>query len=106
MDVGNAVHTASYIMLTVTWCSRSECCVLSGLDFEVSSSFVYLRALNHWKHDMGTLLWLNAETLRRAPTPLFGRLVRCSTHGHSFCETVVCMCTVLDILIIHANSLQ
>ena len=33
---------------------------------------------------MGDLLWLNAETLKRAPTPLFGRLVRCSAHGCSF----------------------
>ena len=33
---------------------------------------------------MGTLLWLNAVTLKRAPTPLFGRLVRCSAHGRSF----------------------
>ena len=32
---------------------------------------------------MGALSWLNAETLERAPTPVFGRLVRCSTHGRS-----------------------
>ena len=31
-----------------------------------------------------TLSWLNAETLERAPTSIFGRLVKCSTHGHSF----------------------
>ena len=82
---GNVVHTASYTMLTV--CSRSECCVLSRLDFEVSGGSMYLfasRASNHWKHDMGALSWLNAETHKRVPTPLFGRLVRCSAHGHSF----------------------
>ena len=33
---------------------------------------------------MGTLLWLNLETFKRVPTPLFGRLVRCSSYEHSF----------------------
>ena len=72
MDEGNAVRTTSYTMVTVTWCSRSDCCVLLGLDFEVSGGSVYLyasRASNHWKPDMGVLLWLNAETLKRVPTP-------------------------------------
>ena len=36
------------------------------------------------KHDVGALSWLNAETVERAPTPLFGRLVRCSAHGPFF----------------------
>ena len=52
MDEGNLVHTASYPMITV--CSCSECCVLSGLDFEVSGGSMYLfalRASNHGKHD-------------------------------------------------------
>ena len=38
----------------------------------------------HWvtaKHDMDALSWLNAETLKRAPTPLFGRRVKCSALG-------------------------
>ena len=43
-----------------------------------------LRALSHCKYDMGTLLWLIVEAFERAPTPLFGGLVRCSAHGHSF----------------------
>ena len=54
-----------------------------------------LRASNHWKHgyckkwmvgrpDMGAFLFLNAETLKRVPTPLFGRLVRCSANWPSF----------------------
>ena len=33
---------------------------------------------------MGALSWLNAETLKTTPTPLLGRLVRCSTYGSSF----------------------
>ena len=76
-------------MLTVTWC-HSECCVASGLDFEVSGGSVVCyqlyvsRASNHWKHDVGVLSRLNAETLKRALTPLFGRHVRCSAHGRSF----------------------
>ena len=76
-------------MLTVTYC-RSDCCVPLGLDFEATGDsvctllFVQLfasSASSHCKHDMGALLWLNAETLERAPTSLFGRLVRCSAHG-------------------------
>ena len=108
MDEGNLVHTASYPMLTV--CSRSECCVLSGLDFEVSGGSMYLfalRASNHWKHDMGVLLWfINAKTLKRVPTPLFGRLVRWLRPWALFHETMICMCSVLDVQIIHANSLH
>ena len=72
------MYTMSYIVLTVNWCC-SECCVLSGLDFEVSGGSMYLfasRALIHGKHDVGALSWLNAETLKRVPTSLFGRLVR------------------------------
>ena len=33
---------------------------------------------------VGALSRLNAETLERAPTPLFGEKVRCSTHGRTF----------------------
>ena len=43
-----------------------------------------LRASSCCKHDVGTLSWLNAETVERAPTPLFGRLLRCSAHGPFF----------------------
>ena len=35
------------------------------------------------KHDMGTLWLLNAETLERVHTPVFGRFVRCSAHERS-----------------------
>ena len=43
-----------------------------------------LMALSHCKHDMGTLSSLNAETLERVLTPLFGRFLTCSAHGCSF----------------------
>ena len=62
----------------------------SGLDFEATGgSIVFLqlfafRALSQCKHDMGALLWLNAETLEIAPAPLFDRLVRFSAHERSF----------------------
>ena len=46
--------------------------------------FVASRALSRCKHDIGTLPWLNAETLKEVPTPLFGRLVMLSAHGCSF----------------------
>ena len=56
-DIGDAACTASYTMLTVTWC-HSECCVLSGLDIEAttwwfSCSYGLLsRALSGCKHDV------------------------------------------------------
>ena len=44
-----------------------------------------LFASSRYKHDMGALSWLNGETFERVPaTPLFGRLVSCSSHGCSF----------------------
>ena len=67
--------------------------MLLGFDFEAAAVFRCMllfvqlfasRALSRCKHDMGTLSWLNAEPLERAPTPLFDRLVRCSAHGLSF----------------------
>ena len=42
------------------------------------------RASSRCKHDVCALSWLNVETVKRAPTPLFGRLVRCYTHGPFF----------------------
>ena len=62
------------------------------LPFKVSGLVVPLYVIEYpiicfkgcCKHDMDTLSWLNAKILRRAPTLLFGRLVRCSVHGHSF----------------------
>ena len=41
-------------------------------------------------HDMGTLSWLNAETLKRVPTPLVGRLVRCSAYGRDYSKIIIC----------------
>ena len=65
----------------------------SGLDFEAAGDSVvcYLCALfasrassRCIKQDVGALSWLNAETVKRAPTPLFGRLVKCSAYGPFF----------------------
>ena len=80
-------HTMSYIVT----------CVPSGLDFKAAGGSIVrycfcnclLRghqvAINMtW----ALFLWSNAETLKRAPIPLFDRLVRCSTHG-LFHETTV-----------------
>ena len=69
-------------MLTVTWCFQS---VVSRHDSTSKLVVVPLyyfvqlfasKASNRWKYDMGALSWLNAETLKRVPTCLFGRLVR------------------------------
>ena len=45
------------------------------------SKFVGNESLYAW---VLLILWLNAETLKRVVTFLFGRLVMCSAHGHSF----------------------
>ena len=64
-------------MLTVTLC-RSECYVPSGLNFEATSDSVVRyfvsnyftsRASSRCKHDVGALLWLNAETVEERPPP-------------------------------------
>ena len=48
-------------------------------------SFIFAsRASSHCKHEIGTLLWLKAETFERVPNPLFSRIVRCSARGCSF----------------------
>ena len=68
--------------------SYTKCCVPSGLDFEAAGDSIVqlfaLRVLSHCKHDVGVLSCLNVETVERVPTPLFGRLVRCSAHGPFF----------------------
>ena len=81
MDVANPVHTTSHTMLTVTWC-HSECCVPSGLNFEAAGGSVVRyssKASNHCVHDMGSLSWLNAETLKRAPTVFHPWTLICKT---------------------------
>ena len=73
-----------------------------------------LRSLSCYKHDVGTLLWLNAEALERAPTPLFGRLVQCSTHGHSFARLTqyiyiyvcVCVCVCVCVYTLHVLTVH
>ena len=92
-------------MLTVTSYS-SDCCVPSRLDFEAAGDYVvryfvynYLLsgASSHCKHDVGALLWLNAEAVERAPTPLFGRLVRCSASGRFFARLrYICVGYILE----------
>ena len=54
------------------------------------------KVLSCHQHDIGTLSWISA--LERAPTPLFGRLVRCSTHGCSFVRLrYVCVCVCMPV---------
>ena len=78
IHVANAVHTLSYTMFMVTWCS-SECCVSSGLDLEAAggsvarycfSNYVFAsRESSRCKHDMGLLLLHSKE---RSPCSLAG----------------------------------
>ena len=61
----------------------------SGLDFEAAGHSVvrYFESnylLRGLRVAVGALSWLNVETVERAPTALFGRLVRCSAHGPFF----------------------
>ena len=65
-----------------------------------------LGASSHCKRDMGALSWLNAKTFERVPTPFFGRLVRCSAHGHSFVrlrymQTLCCLISLLHFAFLH-----
>ena len=97
-------------MLTVTSHS-SECYVPSGLDFEAAgdsvvcyfvSNYVFAsRASSRCKHDMGALSSLNAETVEKTPTPLFGILVRCSAHGPFFARLRYMHLLVLYALVLN-----
>ena len=70
---------ARYAMFTVTWC-LSQCCVPSRPTSKpLGFHCICLRPSSHCKHECS-----NTETLKRTPTPLFGRPVRCSAHGRSF----------------------
>ena len=83
--IGNVVALCySYTMLTMT-CCRSECCVLSGLDFKVELLFVFesIKLLLNMTQPLFHA-WLSTELLGRLPTLFIGRLVRCSTPGRSF----------------------
>ena len=95
-DVTNMVHTAH---AQVTWCC-SVCYVPSGLDFEADGDSVARYCLSNYllqghrvtvNTTLALFLLLNAETVERMPTPIFGILVKCSAHGHSF----VRLCCIL-----------
>ena len=45
-----------------------------------------LMALSHCTYDVGALSRLNVETLKRAPIPLFGRLVCYSAQRGNTCR--------------------
>ena len=59
--------------------------IVSTIDPRVQTLFHCVDKRKSW----GCSPWLNAETVERAPTLLFGRLVRCSAHGRSFREATV-----------------
>ena len=71
---------------------HSECCVhavrtqlQSGWWLYCMLMFIQLfasRALSRCKHVLGTLLWLNAETLKRAPTSPLCKVLRAWTLFH------------------------
>ena len=84
--------TASYTVCSPSHreAQSSVCCQDSTLKPLVIPLYVILcpvicfEGSSLCKHDVGALSWLNAETVERVPTPLFGRLVRCSAHGPFF----------------------
>ena len=58
-----------------------------------------LRASSHFEHDKGAP-WLNEETLKRAPTPLFGRLVYdAPPMGTLLWDYSICFCQILIMLV-------
>ena len=62
--------TSSSVLCTIKtwlWSCWWLCCTLLFLQF----------------FDIGALSWVSVKTLERAPTAVFGRLVKCSTHGYS-----------------------
>ena len=73
-----ALHTPC-----LRWHGDVQSVVPSGLTLKLLVASLYV-IVCLCKHDMDALSWLDAETLKRAPTPLFDGLERCSAHGHSF----------------------
>ena len=63
-------------MLTVAFC-HSECCELLERELPRPTASLYVIVCPMVQEICGL-------TLKRVPTPLFCRFVRCSTHGHSF----------------------
>ena len=92
-DEANAARLASFISLMVA-CFHSECCVPSRLELPRLAALLYVIIRSILQQIWG--LWVTVRAsehsfhghmqkhLKKAPTPLIGRLVRCSVHGHSF----------------------
>ena len=59
------------------------CIVVLSVILLLTSAEWWIEGIELLQTYKDTLLWLNAETLERVPTPFFGKLVRCSTHGRS-----------------------
>ena len=51
--------------------------------------FFASRASSHYEHDMGSLSWLNAETLKRAPTPPLWQICKVLHPWTLICKTTV-----------------
>ena len=106
MDEGNLVCTASYTMLTVTWCSRSQFCVLSGLNFEVSGGSICFEGIKSLETVHGLSFVVKCSNTQKSAQPPLWQTCKVLCPWALFRETTICMCTVWDTLIIHASSLQ
>ena len=90
------------------------CTVVNGLwpdRTRPTGRLVVPMASSRCNHDMGTFSRLNAETLERVPTSLFGRLGRCSVHGHSFARLYwlsypVSILYTQQLLLVHFQLVQ
>ena len=83
---------ASYSMLTVTWW-RSDCCVPSGLNFEAAGGFIVHYCLSNYLlrgHQVTVNMTWPFFWHSVGPTPLFGRLVWCSTYGRFLWDYSIC----------------
>ena len=96
-----ATHIGLHCIVIVTWCG-SECCVQTSKLLVAPLCVIAcpIICFEDCKCDMGTLSWLNAGTLERAPTTLFDRLVRCSIHEHSLAILwyIHNKCTIIDAI--------
>ena len=51
-------------------------------------------------YEIGALLWLNVETFKIVPTPLFDRRLRCSTHRRSLVTLWYLYCILMYFFIL------